>query len=393
VDANLRLEDGVSEGNRTPSHARGWRRRGSPYLSAQAHVTTSDDPLVSVIVPVRDGERFLERTLRSALDQTFRALEVIVVDDHSTDRTGEIATRLADADGRLRYVEATGSGVAAARNTGLELARGEFIAPLDADDLWMRTKLEEQTARLDRAGPDVALVYSWALLIDAEDSVIGVNRPFDFDTMRSIEGDVLLPLVYKCFFTNSTVLVRRDRALEVGGYDGSLSRREDWDFALRLAERWPFALVPDFLVAYRQLEHSRSHGEQELLRSQRRILERVVSATPDVPRSVVRWSWSECYAFAAARSAGAHRFWPAIRLQCRAVLLDPGQLLRPGPWHAAAAAVRRALTQGRGGGQFLDVADNTAASALANRRRPRLSPFAWMERRRIRRLRALRVRD
>src|SRR4051812_37096050 len=201
--------------------------------------------MVSVVIPVRNGERFLPQTLRSVLGQTFRELDVVVVDDGSTDTTAEIVTSMARGDARVRYVEAIGAGVAAARNQGIEAARSDLIAPVDADDLWLPDKIELQVQRLSEAGNDAALVYSWVYLIDVEDRVAAILRPFDELTMRSMEGDVFLPLLYKSFFANgSAPLIRRRCIEEVGGYDTGLSRREDWDLSLRLAARWPFALVP-----------------------------------------------------------------------------------------------------------------------------------------------------
>jgi glycosyltransferase involved in cell wall biosynthesis len=109
---------------------------------------------VSVIVPVFNGERFLEEALRSALDQTMPPSEVIVVDDGSTDATAEIAESFGDP---VRCIRQANLGVARARNRGLSVAMGEFIAFLDHDDLWPPTKLEVQVAAL-RANPDVGIV-------------------------------------------------------------------------------------------------------------------------------------------------------------------------------------------------------------------------------------------
>jgi glycosyltransferase involved in cell wall biosynthesis len=109
---------------------------------------------VSVIVPAYNGERFLEETLRSAVGQTLPPSEVIVVDDGSTDASAEIAERFGDP---VRCIRQSNSGVAAARNHGLSLATGEFIAFLDHDDLWPEEKLEVQVAAL-RANPDVGIV-------------------------------------------------------------------------------------------------------------------------------------------------------------------------------------------------------------------------------------------
>jgi cellulose synthase/poly-beta-1,6-N-acetylglucosamine synthase-like glycosyltransferase len=346
-------------------------------------VSSEGRPRVTVVVPVRNGERYLAGTLRSVLAQTASHLEVIVVDDGSSDGTAAIVAGLAATDPRIRYVEARGQGVAAARNQGIELARAPLVAPLDADDLWLPTKLEVQLARLDQVGHDHALAYSWTVLIDADDRLVGVSRPFDEETMAGLEGDVFLPTLYKSFIANgSNPLMRRAAVEAVGGYDGSLSRREDWDLSVRLAERWPFALAAGYLVAYRQLPTGRSHGADELLLSHRRVLDRVRREHAEVPRAVLRWSTSECLAYAGAKSASAGRRRRAVALFARAVLLDPGQLLRPGPWQRAlgsrhGSAARRLDTTRPPTPEELPGSSHSVWTV----------PFARMERRRMRRLR------
>ena len=337
---------------------------------------------MSVIVPVRDGERFLNRTLRSVLNQRMGDFEVIVVDDGSTDASPAIVAEFANEDDRVRCIEATGQGVAAARNQGIGVARAALIAPLDADDLWVSTKLERQLTRLNECGTDTALAYAWAYLIDADDRVLGLSRPFDEDTMRHLEGDVFLAALYKPFITSgSNPLIRRASIEEVGGYDTALSSREDWDLYIRLAEHSRFALVPEFLVAYRQLPSSRSHDPGAVLRSHRAIMERVLRDHQEVPARLVRWSFSEGYAYAAARALGSHRTAQAARCFAHAVTLDLGQLLRPGPWAGLARHMRR---------RRLDTAFSADAPPQRRpRRRPQRlrTPFEWLEQRRSRRIR------
>src|SRR5689334_11448209 len=105
-----------------------------------------EDVVVSVVVPAHNAERTLEETLRSAMAQTVSAIEIVVVDDGSEDGTREIVARLAALDGRIRLVRSANAGVASARNLGIRHARGRFVAPLDADDIWHPAKLEKQLA-------------------------------------------------------------------------------------------------------------------------------------------------------------------------------------------------------------------------------------------------------
>ncbi|NEK55550.1 glycosyltransferase, partial [Rhizobium leguminosarum] len=107
-------------------------------------------PLVSVVIPAFNASRYIERTLRSAGRQTYRNLEIIVVNDGSTDDTAKVVEKMALADPRIRMLSTANRGVAAARNTGIQESTGRFVAFLDADDLWHQTKIEKQVNALNR---------------------------------------------------------------------------------------------------------------------------------------------------------------------------------------------------------------------------------------------------
>src|ERR1043165_6513590 len=120
-----------------------------------------DPPLVSILIPVCNGEASIGQALDSALGQTHANLEVIVVDDGSRDRTSEVVDGVARRDGRVRLVTQPNRGGAAARNRALAAASGEFVAPLDADDLWDPSKIARQVRRIEAAGEGGGLVYCW----------------------------------------------------------------------------------------------------------------------------------------------------------------------------------------------------------------------------------------
>ena len=130
---------------------------------------TVEDTLVSVIIPVRNGERFVSRTLISALAQTYEPLEVVVVDDGSTDRTATLVESVAARDSRVRVFRTQKNGVAAARNLAISQARGKLIAPLDADDLWHSEKIARQVESMQSSSPQVGLVYCGSIKIDEDD--------------------------------------------------------------------------------------------------------------------------------------------------------------------------------------------------------------------------------
>ena len=133
---------------------------------------TVEETLVSVIIPVRNGERLVKRTLVSALAQTYDPIEVVVVDDGSTDRTATLVEAVAARDSRVRLFRTHKAGVAAARNLAISQARGKLIAPLDADDLWHPEKIARQVGLMQSSSPKVGLVYCWSIKIDEDDFLI-----------------------------------------------------------------------------------------------------------------------------------------------------------------------------------------------------------------------------
>lgn len=246
-------------------------------------------PLVSVIVAAYNAEAHLEQTCRSALSQTHRHLELIVVDDGSTDSTVAIVERLAAADSRVRLIGQPNGGVAAARNAGIAVARGAFIAPLDADDLWDVTKLARQVQRFDECGPRTGVVYAWWVWIDAD------GRTIDSSPRWQVEGRVLDKLMEVNFTGCASVpLFRRSTLDDVGGYDASLRARnsqgcEDWDLVLRVAERYEVAAAPAVLVGYRRHGGSMSTATDTMWRSQVAVTDAVASRQP-IPADVIRRS-------------------------------------------------------------------------------------------------------
>src|SRR5262249_883170 len=129
----------------------------------------AEDALVSIVIPVHNGERFISRTLASALAQTYHPIEVLVTDDGSTDRSAALIEADAVRNSRIRLFRSQRLGVAAARNLAISKARGEFIAPLDADDLWHPQKIARQVEIMRASPATVGLVYCWSVEIDEDD--------------------------------------------------------------------------------------------------------------------------------------------------------------------------------------------------------------------------------
>jgi len=241
----------------------------------------SPDELVTVVIPAYNAEKTLPETLRSVCSQTHRALEILVIDDGSKDRTAEVAEAHARLDGRIRLVTQTNGGVAKARNNGIDMARGEYVAPVDADDLWRPRKIERELRALRVGGPDTGLAYSWSAVIDEHSQITSLGgRP-------SFQGDVLNQLFHGNFVGNgSCALMRKNFVLDAGGYDPDLKAQkaqgcEDWKLYLLLAERSHFAAVPDHLVGYRYTPSAMSGDVAQMLRSHAIVRAEMVERHPN----------------------------------------------------------------------------------------------------------------
>jgi glycosyltransferase involved in cell wall biosynthesis len=223
--------------------------------------------LVSVVIPAHNAAATLDLTLRSFRGQTHRKLEIIVVDDGSTDATRGLAERHAAADVRVRVLHQDNAGVAAARNLGWRSSISALIAFVDADDLWSPDKIERQLEALRTADPRTGLVYCWFNTLDAASRIVGAP---DGPTWQ---GDVMDALLGSNFVGNgSAALIRREALEAAGGFYAHLRSRgaqgcEDYLLYLRVAESYHFALVPQHLVGYRVGPANMSSDRPRMLRS------------------------------------------------------------------------------------------------------------------------------
>lgn len=203
----------------------------------------TDGPLVSVILPVRNRAALIEAAARCVLDQTMRALELIVVDGGSTDGTVDVLRRLEAADARVRLVlHGHAEGVSAARNAGARLARAPWLAFQDSDDAWAPRKLELQLEALRRL-PGARMAYCGARRTIPD----GVEqRPPSWE--GKVEGDLHEAILAFPIAITPALVVERALFEEVGGFDEGLRMNEDWDLSVRLSARTPVACAKAWLV-------------------------------------------------------------------------------------------------------------------------------------------------
>lgn len=265
--------------------------RGEAFQSVQ--------PLVSVVIPAFNASPYIERTLRSAARQTYPTLEIIVVNDGSTDGTAKLVEQIAMTDPRIRLLSTPNRGVAAARNTGIDASSGRFVAFLDADDLWHPTKIEKQVNALNRLPPRWAAVYVLHHIINHDDEIVGPGGS------HIARGYIYARhLTFKYIGNGSALLVRRDVALEIGGFDSSYAAAgiggcEDLDFELRLAARYWIEVVPERLVGYREYPGNMSSNYVQMGQGALEVIKRSLAANPQLSRYAARSAvaFTQKYAF------------------------------------------------------------------------------------------------
>ena len=207
-------------------------------------LTEYDEPLISVIVPVFQGERLIEGAVQSVLLQSHRNLEVIVVDDGSTDATLAKVQRLVDP--RLRVIAQNNAGTAAARNSAIEIARGDYIAFLDCDDRWFPTKLAAELRVLRDAEPDIGIAYSSYYAVDDR------GRLLNAAPARTVCGDVFEFLLDGDDFLMPSVCLFDRRVVEAIGHFNARNYHEDHEFILRATQKYPIFPTRERLIVYRQ---------------------------------------------------------------------------------------------------------------------------------------------
>lgn len=279
-----------------------------------------DIPLVSVVIPAFNASGTLQQTLRSVSAQTYRNLEIIVVDDGSVDHTALIARTYRQIDPRVRLVQKSNGGVASARNAGTKASAAEFVAFIDADDLWHPTKIAKQMALLTANGNDMALVYAPFRRIDVSGMVLGSSRN------HRVDGWVVNRHFYVNFIGNgSSILVRKHVLEEIGGYSSTLLEAnaqgcEDLLLQLRIALHYRFGTVPEYLVGYRLSPGNMSSNQERMLRSSLLALTMVLAECPNFAELEKRgliaknvWEYLKIITLQGHFSKGMRFIWPLLR--------------------------------------------------------------------------------
>lgn len=272
-------------------------------------------PLISVVIPVYNGEKTLKETISSVLNQSCPDFELLVINDGSQDATLEIISQIQDP--RIKVFSYQNAGLSASRNRGISLARSEYISFIDADDLWTPDKLEKQLKALQE-NPQAAVAYSWTDYIDESGNFFRQGPHFNFS------GKVYQRLLLSDFVGNgSNPLIRKQAFSKVGNFDESLKAVEDWDMWLRLAACYEFVAVPITQILYRQSPTSMSANAWKMETASLQVIERALAESPEPIEHLkqicfsnrykgLTWKTLEGFPEPSKGLAAARFFWNAI---------------------------------------------------------------------------------
>jgi len=271
-------------------------------------------PTVSVIIPCYNNAEYLSEAVDSVLRQAYVDFEIIVIDDGSVDNTSEVSACFSD-DKRFRYHYQPNQGLSAARNKGIELAKGRFIALLDADDIWLPEKLDRQMKLLS-SDPDIGMVFTDFSTFDSSGVIASRKLPGQ---------DVNLITYTRMFERNnfiypSTVMVRKDVFDECGGFDTTLRSIEDYDMWLRIARSHKVAGIPEPLTRIRQHDSNMSMNIPVMLENELAVLEK---NRPNFAADQFRRRQSKTYYLAADRLSCQFRRLDSLMMLFKAVACQP----------------------------------------------------------------------
>jgi glycosyltransferase involved in cell wall biosynthesis len=247
------------------------------------------DPVVSVVIPTYNRANYLLEAIESVRTQTYKDYEIIVIDDGSEDNTRESLQKQFES-GTIRYIYQENRGESAARNHGIRLARGRYIAFLDSDDLFMPMKLEKQTSFLDNH-PEIGFVHSWHSKFDDAGNHLGIRDTSVFSGW--VYPEILLN--WSVLIPPTCVMVRTDVLSEIGGFDEDQSLGPDLDMWRRITRRYPIGLIPEVLSKVRVHPGNISGRRVDAVLWFERYLQKAFDDDPGLDTAFRRRAWANLY--------------------------------------------------------------------------------------------------
>jgi glycosyltransferase involved in cell wall biosynthesis len=277
----------------------------------------TSQPLVSVVIPAFNAAATLGETLGSVESSTYRNIEVLVVDDGSTDDTAAVAADFQRRDPRFCLHRQSNGGLARALNAGFERAEGDYVARLDADDVWHPTKLERQMEVASRI-PEAGFIYTFVRYIDEASQVLRDGPEQRFPPWALCRG-----VVESLAGGGSTALMKRSAMIEAGRCDPAFPAWEDLVMQLQISSRHPIAFVPEYLAGYRVREGSMSAATPAMLAAWRPLRQMLRRQFPDIPGKVLRWAHGARCTLFAEQQAWRGNYGRSAALLAEGIATDP----------------------------------------------------------------------
>ena len=246
------------------------------------------NPTVSVIIPTYNRAHLIGRAIQSVLNQTYQDFEIIIVDDGSTDDTEEVIKKFQRKDERIKYVKhEKNKGSSAARNTGIKLARGKYIAFQDSDDEWLPEKLEKQMRVFENAPERVGVIYTGYWRVEGSKRIY-IPSP----KVKRKEGYIHDNLLEGNFVSTQTAVVKRECLQLAGMFDERLPRLQDWELFIRISKAYEFKCVDEPLVVSHFTPDSISANQATLIEGLTLILEKHSEDFRKDRRLLAKWQYS-----------------------------------------------------------------------------------------------------
>lgn len=217
--------------------------------------------LISVILPVHNGEKFLRQAILSVQEQSYNNWELIIINDGSTDSSGKIIEEFSQADNRIKSFHTEKSGVAKSLNYGLSLTKGEFIARIDSDDIWLPQKLEYQLGRFQNI-PALFLLGASVLLIDENRDPLPVQKGFNNRRLLNYQ-EIKKKFLRNNLFCHSSVMFRKEMLNIIGHYNPQFKNSEDYEYWIRAVKKVNCEISDEVLVYYRVWSQAVSFRKRE----------------------------------------------------------------------------------------------------------------------------------
>ena len=285
--------------------------------------------LVSVVVPVFKAEDFVEKTIRSVLSQTYKNLEIIIVDDGSPDKSIEVCREFKDS--RIKIVQQANRGLAGARNTGIRHSTGDYIALIDADDLWANNKIEKHVDHLDNS-PEIGISFSYSKFIDENDKPTGLKQiPTKIKDItptyilrRNPIGNGSSPVLRRAVFEDIAFKANLYGTQEIFYFDESFKRAEDVECWLRIAveTNWKCEGIPELLTLYRINPGGLSASVLLQYEYLERIVDKYNTAYPEIFSEVVSLTKACFQRYIARRAISMRDGELAVKMSHRALASD-----------------------------------------------------------------------